>query len=245
METRAEIVKRMLRMQKGYREDLHIAFRSCWEANYARTLVYQGIKFRYEPQKFELALPEEDRVFFRGRESVRYIPDFLLTEYNKFVEIKGFMTQQSAVKLKAFREQHPEFALEIIGQKEYQQLAIDYRDKISNDKRFIGWETDPVKTEHERQIRMKEDQRMLEQERQKEIEASISQSRYAKWRAFDVYRFRMSKRCEDLLRSIHVKTIGDLTSFSEKQLRGHNNCGKATVEELKGLISELGFSFRR
>jgi len=100
-----------------YRDDLGRAFRSSWEANYARILNYENIKWEFEPRFFELSNGE------------RYLPDFLI-EGKKFIEIKGFWYGNSREKVEMFKIEYSEFEFEIIDGSEYNKLESKYKHLI-------------------------------------------------------------------------------------------------------------------
>lgn len=94
------------RSKKGIREDLGYFFRSTWEANYARYLNHESIKWKYESITYNLG------------PSKSYTPDFIL-EDGTHVEIKGWLTEKGAEKLRLFQEQYPEIKLEIVDKVRY------------------------------------------------------------------------------------------------------------------------------
>ncbi len=105
---------------------------SKWERNYARYLQWlkrngQIAEWDYEPRTFDF--PEA-----HGNNS--YLPDFLVTENDGrryYVEIKGYMTRGSKVKMKRFRKYFPEETLVLVDADQYRKLARDL-------KRLPGWE---------------------------------------------------------------------------------------------------------
>jgi hypothetical protein len=110
--------------KRGARPDLGaIAFRSSWEANYARyltTLLTLGViaAWEYEPERF----------VFPG---VRfgpwaYVPDFRVTAPDgavAFHEVKGWMDAGSRAKLRRMQRFYPDVVLVVIGPKEYAAVA--------------------------------------------------------------------------------------------------------------------------
>lgn len=115
------------RTKGGKRKDLNnIFFRSSWEANMARYYNYLGIEWQFEPKTFVF------KNITRG--SVSYTPDFYLPKLDKWVEVKGWMDSKSKTKLKRFEKQYPEEGqkLELITQKEYNQIKKEYSKKIEN-----------------------------------------------------------------------------------------------------------------
>lgn len=108
------------RCRGGIRPDLNCYFRSSWEANVARILNYKNIKWEYEIKRF----------FFEEIVDgvASYQPDFYLPEYNKWIEVKGWMDKKSKIRLKLFKEQFPDEynKLILIDEKYYTQLRDNY-----------------------------------------------------------------------------------------------------------------------
>lgn len=108
------------RCKGDIRSDLDCYFRSAWEANVARILNCKNIKWEYEIKRF----------FFEEIVDgvASYQPDFYLPEYDKWIEVKGWMDQKSKVRLKLFQEQFPDEynKLILIDEKYYNQLRADY-----------------------------------------------------------------------------------------------------------------------
>jgi hypothetical protein len=94
--------------------------RSTWEANFARSLKFQGIQFEYEPISFALS---------NGK---TYTPDFKVGEV--FYEIKGYLTDAAKSKLELFRIEYPDVIVQIIGPVEYNELYATYAN-------LTNWET--------------------------------------------------------------------------------------------------------
>lgn len=120
----------------GWREigGVNKFYRSRWEANYARFLVWlqqQGKirSWRHEPETF----------WFEGikRGSVSYLPDFWVQEMDgtdSFHEVKGWMDDRSKTKLKRMKKYYPHVKLLVIGAKEYKELEKQFSDLI------VDWE---------------------------------------------------------------------------------------------------------
>lgn len=100
----------------GFREDINLYVRSNWEANFARVLVYNKIKFQYEPDTFEIS------------GGLTYTPDFKIG--NVYFEIKGYMDKRSKEKITAFKKSYPDITLAIISGDEYNILRKSYSNKI-------------------------------------------------------------------------------------------------------------------
>lgn len=123
----------------GTRPDIGIYVRSRWEANYARYLIHlkeQGTiaSWEYEPDTFEFA-----RI---ARGNRHYTPDFKVTlpdgsvEYH---EVKGWMNDDSRVKLNRMARYYPDVKIILIDQKVYRGLAKSMRDTLP------GWESSEKK----------------------------------------------------------------------------------------------------
>lgn len=65
--------------------------RSSWERGVADWLFKQNIAYEYEPQLFD---------FGNG---LRYRPDFYLSEFDRWIEVKGWMTERAKQQIAAFR----------------------------------------------------------------------------------------------------------------------------------------------
>ena len=122
------------RGRMGKREDLNGLFvRSSWEANYARYLNWlvslgEIDKWEYEVDTFEFPIKRGSRF---------YTPDFKI--FNKdgsfeYHEVKGYMDQRSATKIKRFQKYYPENKLVIIDKEIYVPLSRQLRNLIP------GWE---------------------------------------------------------------------------------------------------------
>jgi DNA polymerase III alpha subunit/intein/homing endonuclease len=108
------------RSRMGFRKDLGHFVRSSWEADYCRVLNYHGIEYKYEPETFDLG-------------EVSYTPDFYLPREDRYVEIKGWMTEKSALRIKLFREKFPNKTLEVVNKTEFAEMALKY-------KHLVAWE---------------------------------------------------------------------------------------------------------
>lgn len=128
---------RYSRGSQGRRQDLGgLYVRSSWEANYARYLnwlVKQGqiADWQYEPDTFW---------FLSIKRGVRsYTPDFKVWERPDstpyYIEIKGWMDQKSKTKLKRMAKYYPQVRVDVVAQKQYQQIAASVGRLIP------GWET--------------------------------------------------------------------------------------------------------
>jgi protein involved in sex pheromone biosynthesis len=101
-------------------------FRSAWEANVARWLNLQNIRWEYEPKTFE---------FTKIRKGSRfYTPDFYLPDEGRFIEVKGWMDPKSATKLKRMAKYYPAVSIEVIGPERYRGI------KSACSTAIPGWE---------------------------------------------------------------------------------------------------------
>lgn len=117
---RLTVSKHIGRGNAYFRPDLNQSFRSNWEANYARILNHQGIQWQYE-KSFDLGF-------------TTYFPDFLLSGL-RIIEVKGFMTVQSQLKIDLFQDLlHSPLNLEynfiLIDELTYKQLEQEYKSLI-------------------------------------------------------------------------------------------------------------------
>ena len=85
--------------------------RSRWEVAYAEWLDEQGVDWEYEPRWFAL-----------GGSS--YTPDFYLTAEDRYVEIKGRMTEENATKLKRFAARYPHVNLTVLQRAELTAIGL-------------------------------------------------------------------------------------------------------------------------
>ncbi|MFA6244886.1 MAG: hypothetical protein WC655_28335 [Candidatus Hydrogenedentales bacterium] len=111
------------RAKGGKRADLGDRyFRSGWEANWARYLNWleergEIARWQYEPDTFEFPVK---------RGSKFYTPDFkVFSADGSFVyhEIKGWMSPESATKLRRMALHHPNVTVELKQIKEYTAIA--------------------------------------------------------------------------------------------------------------------------
>jgi hypothetical protein len=107
----------------GKREDLGGQyFRSTWEANWARYLnwlvsVGDVLAWEFEPETFEFPIK---------RGSKFYTPDFRVTNKDgtvEYHEIKGYMDQKSATKIRRFQKYYPEHRLIVVEADSYYAVA--------------------------------------------------------------------------------------------------------------------------
>lgn len=133
------------RANKGYRDDLFYCkckqflcscsdnyFRSSWEANVARYLNLlverEEIQhWEYEPIRFTFNDMVIDGKKIKGVSCgvMSYLPDFLIVNNDdsiSFIEVKGWMDGKSKTKIRRLKKYYPEIRLDIIGQKEYDEI---------------------------------------------------------------------------------------------------------------------------
>jgi DNA polymerase III alpha subunit len=106
----------------GLREDLGHYVRSSWEADFARVLKYLGTPYQYEPRRFTLSRADGS--------TLTYAPDFFVPEARCFYEIKGWMDERSAEKIRLFREQYPDETLVVIDKTQFAELQMRYGDLV-------------------------------------------------------------------------------------------------------------------
>lgn len=88
-----------------------VCFRSSYELAYAQYLDQNKILWMYEMETFPLS------------NEMTYTPDFFLPKENKFVEIKGWMSEKAQIKINKFQEEYP-WDLKIIFKKDLKNLNI-------------------------------------------------------------------------------------------------------------------------
>lgn len=84
----------------GTRQDLGMSFRSSWDANLARMLNFEKVKWIYEPQAFH---------FTQIKSGVTsYLPDFYVADWDIYIEVKGQLIQRAKTAIRRFRKFFPE-----------------------------------------------------------------------------------------------------------------------------------------
>jgi len=104
----------------GFREDLGHYVRSSWEANIARLLLYFGITYFYEPERFDL-------------NDVTYCPDFYLPTLDTYLEVKGY-PDRNIDSVAKFAVQYPDKKIALIMGESYLELEERYGECVK------GWE---------------------------------------------------------------------------------------------------------
>lgn len=89
------------------------SFRSMWEYAYAEYLDTQGVEWAYESHTFILS------------DGTAFIPDFWIPSRSEWIEIKGYLRDDAAQKIEAFRNEYPSHSLRIFGRQELRELGVD------------------------------------------------------------------------------------------------------------------------
>ena len=89
----------------------NIYMRSFWEVLFAQFLDLNGYKWEYEPKVFDLG-------------NCTYRPDFYITEWDLYIEIKGWFKTDAKKKIKLFRKLYPKLKLQILMKKSLKELGI-------------------------------------------------------------------------------------------------------------------------
>jgi hypothetical protein len=76
-------------------------FRSSYEVRFAQMLDRMGVRWEYEPKRFDLG-------------DCTYMPDFFLPEYRSYYEVKGWLTETAERKMRLFRELNPGIPLVLV-----------------------------------------------------------------------------------------------------------------------------------
>lgn len=88
------------------------------EGVFARDLDEAGIAWEYEPKRFKLSW-------------CTYLPDFYLPEFDIWVEVKGYMSEEAALKVETFRRETGK-TLVVIYQPELSSLDYSKLEKVSD-----------------------------------------------------------------------------------------------------------------
>jgi hypothetical protein len=91
-----------------YKEQYYkgVWMRSSWEVQYAKYLDAKNIEWKYEFKTFDL-------------DTTTYTPDFYLPKFNKFIEVKGWMSPTFKNKFKRFTEKFPHINLKIVNEQNF------------------------------------------------------------------------------------------------------------------------------
>jgi hypothetical protein len=79
-----------------------VCFRSSWELAYAMYLDKKNVFWMYEHKKFKLS------------NGTSYTPDFYLVKKQKYIEIKGIISETNKEKMDLFRKEYPEIKFKIL-----------------------------------------------------------------------------------------------------------------------------------
>jgi hypothetical protein len=109
------------RGKAGIRKDINktIYFYSRWEANMARLFNLLSIKWIHQPKTFDLS-------------SQNYTPDFYLSDYDVYIEVKNFLGEYSRIRDQKFRKLFPNVKLILLLKKDYLELQKKYSRFIKN-----------------------------------------------------------------------------------------------------------------
>jgi len=84
--------------------------KSSWEVKYAKYLDKNNIKWEYEPTTFRLS-------------NTTYTPDFKINN-KKYIEIKGWFSPKSYLKIKEFISVNPEIDFTILLEKDLKKMGV-------------------------------------------------------------------------------------------------------------------------
>lgn len=109
-----EWVEKMLRIKKSKKYIYkNICMRSNWEILYAGWLDSKKLHWEYEP------------LITRLKEiNMCYCPDFYVKEWKKFVEVKGYLSEDGKKKIEAFKEKFGDKKLIVVDEKEMKRLGL-------------------------------------------------------------------------------------------------------------------------
>lgn len=99
----------------GFRKDLNCWFRSAWEANVARYLNLLNKQWLYEDRYINLP------------NGTKYLPDFYLSREDKFVEVKGYLSEKAREKIELASKISN---LEVINSKDYYIIEKKFSNRI-------------------------------------------------------------------------------------------------------------------
>lgn len=101
----------------GVRPDIGFFVRSRWEANVCRVLRAMGLDYEYESRTFRL-------------DGCSYRPDFWVSAWNCWIEVKGYMLPNAAAKITTFRALYPDERLIVLDQPIYQAMEREWSPRI-------------------------------------------------------------------------------------------------------------------
>lgn len=91
-----------------------LCFRSGYELAYAKYLDDNNISWCYEAKQFDLG-------------DTTYTPDFYLLDRDEYIEIKGYMYEYAAKKIKLFRETFPKITLKLLYKNDLKKLGCEIK----------------------------------------------------------------------------------------------------------------------
>ena len=105
----------------GIKEDLGHYVRSGWEADFARVLINENIKYEYENTK---------KIKDKNNIEISYFVDFYLPELDIYFEIKA--NNGNTTKYELFKQQNPNEIIYLIKGEQFKQLSKLYSYNIDN-----------------------------------------------------------------------------------------------------------------
>ncbi len=109
--------------QADYQEARAQRFANDSEAEFARLLDFYHIRWSYEPQTFPIAWDED------GNVSESFTPDFLLEDYQLFIELttlKQSLVTRKNRKVRRFKELYPQYHIRVFYGRDYRSLLKKY-----------------------------------------------------------------------------------------------------------------------
>jgi len=94
-------------------------FRSTWEEAFARHLDERELDWAYESHTWMLS------------DGTVYTPDFWVSEWNVFVEVKGMMTAFARTKIESFRQEYPWLKLIVLDRKAFKVYGIQLPQQLT------------------------------------------------------------------------------------------------------------------
>lgn len=113
----------------GYRKDIGHYTRSMVEANFCRILIFNNVKYEYEPKTFSL----EHEKFSSYTPDILLLEDFYVWKAGVFLELKNkALDKENEEKMKIFFEKYPSVPLVVIMRtsQEIVNLERQFRHKI-------------------------------------------------------------------------------------------------------------------
>jgi len=89
----------------------NILMRSSWEVNFAQWCDLSGIKWEYESKTFDLG-------------DTTYTPDFYLSEFDLWIEVKGYWRDDAKKKYSLFKRKYPQSKIKLLMEKELKHMGI-------------------------------------------------------------------------------------------------------------------------